>query len=87
MGFSLFIGTFLIALGPASAVFMLVVAPHANLVVVSILSAFFWVCSISLASLLWLGVPESGSGGVVELLLAVLLQVSACASARAFAQR
>jgi len=55
--------------------------------VVSILSAFFWVCSISLASLLWLGVPESGSGGVVELLLAVLLQVSACASARAFAQR
>jgi hypothetical protein len=75
MGLLLFLGTFLVALGPAAAVFVLVVAPHANLVVVSILSAFFWVCSISVAALLWLALPSHGSGGVTELVLAVLLQV------------
>ena len=75
MGLLLLLGTFLVALGPAAAVFVLVVAPHANLVVVSILSAFFWVCSISVAALLWLALPSHGSGGVTELVLAVLLQV------------
>lgn len=80
MGLLLFLGTFLVALGPAAAVFVLVVAPHANLVVVSILSAFFWVCSISVAALLWLALPSHGSGGVTELVLAVLLQVHPCSA-------
>jgi hypothetical protein len=37
MGLSLFLGCLLTALGPVSVVFLLVVAPHANLVVLTIL--------------------------------------------------
>jgi hypothetical protein len=37
MGVSLFLGCLLTALGPVSVVFLLVVAPHANLVVLTIL--------------------------------------------------
>ena len=37
MGVALFLGCLLTALGPVSVVFLLVVAPHANLVVLTIL--------------------------------------------------
>lgn len=74
MGFTLFLGCFLIALGPPITIFLLAVAPNANLVVLMVLSGFVWVLSIGSASLVWQLLPPLQSNPGMALVFAVLVQ-------------
>jgi hypothetical protein len=99
MGFLLFSGSFLIALGPALTVFFLVVSPDANLVILTTLryasfllqkvfisrknedlqvssafSGFVWICSISMAAVLWIIIPPLQDYVVLSLVEGVVFQ-------------
>ncbi|KAJ3119428.1 anterior pharynx defective 1 [Nowakowskiella sp. JEL0407] len=53
MGLLSFVGLFLAAYGPALALFFLVLAKNPQSVLLSLTSAFFWLISILLSSLVW----------------------------------
>mmetsp|Transcript_64386 Transcript_64386/g.134359 ORF Transcript_64386/g.134359 Transcript_64386/m.134359 type:complete len:245 (+) Transcript_64386:173-907(+) len=74
MGLLLFVGCFLITLGPPISIFLLAVAPNANLVVLMILSGFIWVLSIGSASLVWNILPPLQDSPGSSLVVAVFLQ-------------
>jgi len=53
----MFLGCFLIALSPALAIFVQVLASNARLLILTIGSSFFWLLSILLASIWWVIIP------------------------------
>jgi anterior pharynx defective protein 1 len=57
MGYLLFFGCLFIAFGPAFATFVLVLIKNPQLVIISIGSSFFWLCSLLIASIWWYIIP------------------------------
>lgn len=69
----LFVGCLFVAFGIPTLLFFMLVARKAVLLIVSISSAFFWLCSLLFSSLLWLLLRPLG-GEVAMVPIAVLIQ-------------
>eukprot|EP00164_Ancoracysta_twista_P005308 GFYU01007266.1.p1 GENE.GFYU01007266.1~~GFYU01007266.1.p1 ORF type:complete len:246 (-),score=29.02 GFYU01007266.1:32-736(-) len=74
MGYMVTFGCLFTALSPAAALFFLVIAKQPYLVIVSIVSSFFWMLSIMVAALFWLIISplQTTFGFVIP--LSVLIQ-------------
>ncbi|CAB4405095.1 Aph-1 [Rhizophagus irregularis] len=69
-----FLGCALTAFGPSLALFFLTVAKDAQLVILMISSAFFWLISILLASSIWFISKSDATENPITILYSVLLQ-------------
>ncbi|RUS21556.1 gamma-secretase subunit APH-1B-like protein [Endogone sp. FLAS-F59071] len=69
-----FFGCGLTAYGPALAIFFLYVAKNAQLVLLMVSSAFFWLVSILFASAIWYLATPAQDNNVVTIAYSVLLQ-------------
>ncbi|RKP25339.1 gamma-secretase subunit Aph-1, partial [Syncephalis pseudoplumigaleata] len=69
-----FFGCALAAYGPIVSVFLLTIARDAQLVILSMTSAFFWLVALLLTSVFWYVIPPARSLHPVTLLYGVLLQ-------------
>ncbi|KAI9595931.1 gamma-secretase subunit Aph-1 [Syncephalis fuscata] len=69
-----FFGCALTAYGPVVSVFLLTIARDAQLVILAMTSAFFWLVALLLTSVLWYIIPPARSLHPVTLLYAVLIQ-------------
>ncbi|KAK9762645.1 hypothetical protein K7432_011425 [Basidiobolus ranarum] len=76
MGWLSFIGCMLTAYGPPSCIFILYVARNAQLVLLMMTSAFFWLISILFTSLIWYVAKPAQSNHAVTIFYSVLLQES-----------
>jgi len=68
-------GAALLTFGPVVTFFLGFVAPRSQLLIMSVLAAFFWVLAISLTGLVWVVIPPLQAYAGFFLPLAVLLQV------------
>ena len=69
-----FFGCALTAYGPALAMFVLTIAPDPVRVIILILSAFFWLLSLLLSSMLWIAVVPLKDKLAFGLIFSVLFQ-------------
>ncbi|KAI8848992.1 gamma-secretase subunit Aph-1 [Chytridium lagenaria] len=69
-----FIGCFLTAYGPALAVFFLYIAKSAQLVILLISSAFYWLLSILLSSAVWYLIPSLQKTFVFHIIVGCIFQ-------------
>lgn len=74
MGFTLFAGCTLVGFCVPFAVFMLLVAWRAQLLIVSITSSFFWLLSLVCASLVWFVIPVLNENNWLMVPFGVLCQ-------------
>ncbi|RUS31427.1 Aph-1 protein-domain-containing protein [Jimgerdemannia flammicorona] len=69
-----FFGCGLIAFGPSLAIFFLYVARNAQLVLLAVSSAFFWLVSILIASAIWYVAKPAQDNNAITIVYSVLLQ-------------
>ncbi|KAG0214123.1 gamma secretase complex protein [Mortierella sp. GBA30] len=69
-----FFGCALTAYGPSLAIFFGCVAPNAQLVILTVSSAFFWLLSLLLASAIWFIAKDSQQTYTTTIIYSVLLQ-------------
>ncbi|CAM9421266.1 unnamed protein product, partial [Laminaria digitata] len=74
MGFALVVGCGLIAFGPSMMLWLLLVGRRPVLVIIGIVSAFFWLASFTLASVLWTIVPAAQNVWMLAMTTGVGLQ-------------
>ncbi|CAM9307184.1 unnamed protein product, partial [Heterosigma akashiwo] len=68
------LGCGLIAFGPFAVFFNVIVAARSQLVIIAIISAFFWLLSAVTSGLLWSIVPSLQSSWIIITTVGVLIQ-------------
>ncbi|CAM9904784.1 unnamed protein product [Discosporangium mesarthrocarpum] len=74
MGSSLVLGCGLISFGPSVMLWFFVVSQRAPLIIIAIVSAFFWLVSILMASLLWTMFPKAKGNWLLMIIAGVSIQ-------------